>query len=176
MSQTDAALVRRCADGDPNALGELYDRHAVHMQGQARRFLGDDPEADELVHDVFLEAWRRAASYDPQRGSVRGWLVVMTRSRALDRLRRADRRLRGQMPAVVGQVESNPSTVFSMERMARSLDNLSPEQRSVVELSYFSGLNSREISEQLGVPIGTIKSRLRTALAKLRAGVGGGAP
>lgn len=168
MTASDSELVERLADGDEAALAELYDRHAGMLTGLARRFLPGEPEADDLVHDVFLEAWRRAASFDPERGSVRSWLALMIRSRALDRIRKAERRLRAPMPTTPRGEIPAPSRGIEARRLAKSLEDLSPEQRSIVEMTYFAGLTSREIAERLDVPVGTVKSRLRSALVALR--------
>jgi RNA polymerase sigma-70 factor (ECF subfamily) len=132
----------------------------------------------DVVHDVFLEAWRRASGYDPARGTVRAWLLVRLRSRALDRHRAAS----GAPVPIdsIGQLEEraaeaeDPALAPDRAAVRRALETLSDEQRAVLELGYFQGLSSSEIALRTGIPIGTVKSRVATALARLRAGLNQG--
>jgi RNA polymerase sigma-70 factor (ECF subfamily) len=165
---SDGELVRRLAEGDRQALAELYDRHASTVVGVAVRILKSRREAEDVAHDVFLEAWRRAGSYEPSRASVRGWLLLVTRSRALDRKKSA-----GFSRGVPLDAEPEDDTVSAeidvdRGRAVRALAALSPEQQEVIRLGYFEGLSSSEMATELGVPIGTVKSRVRSALATLR--------
>lgn len=137
--------------------------------------LGGRREAEDLVHDVFLEAWRRADGYDPVRGTVRAWLLVRLRSRALDR-HRAERREPASLDGVGRldeQVADGEDPALAPDRAAvrRALQTLSREQRAILELSYFQGLSSSEIALHTGTPLGTVKSRMANALARLRAGL-----
>jgi RNA polymerase sigma-70 factor (ECF subfamily) len=165
------------ARGDASALGALYDVYAPLLLALAQRILGSRSEAEDLVHEVFLEAWRHAADYDSERGTVRAWLVLRTRSRALDVRKSA---------AVARTVRVGDSTWFEQlagsgdglapspdrERVRRALLNLPEEQRAVLLLGYFEGLSSSEIAERMALPIGTVKSRVAAGLSRLRAALG----
>lgn len=175
-AQQDAALVRRLAEGDREALSALYDRHAPALYAVAWRILGEREAAEDLVHDVFLEAWKKAGDYDPARASVRTWLILRTRSRALDRVVSAPRKR-----TVSLEEESVPEPIApaaalegrgDQERVQEALAGLSEEQRQVLELTFFRGLSSGDIAREIGVPIGTVKSRLRAGLAGLRVALG----
>jgi RNA polymerase sigma-70 factor (ECF subfamily) len=160
-------------DGDQEALGALYDRHASLLLTLAERILGSRREAEDLLHDVFVEIWQRAGDYDPSRGTVATWMRLRTRSRALDRVRSSSRRERATeisdrvlSYAEWGVESADQSTDQSAVRAA--LADLPAEQSTVIVLSYFAGMSASEISESIGVPIGTVKSRAAAALAKLR--------
>jgi RNA polymerase sigma-70 factor (ECF subfamily) len=171
----DEELVAAVADGDRGALGRLYDRYAPVLLAVTQQVVGSRREAEDLVHDVFLEAWRHADEYDPARGSVRTWLVMRARSRALDRRRSAGfsrvRPLEDE-PARGDETVPLEDPLLAPDRTAvrRALEALPPDQRAVLELGYFEGLSSSEMAERLATPIGTIKSRVAAALAKLRSG------
>lgn len=167
------------AAGNTEALAALYDAHAGPMFALAQRVLGDRRDAEDLVHDVFLEAWRRAAGYDPTRGSVRSWLLVRVRSRALDRRRAlevAQRHAGGALQAPPAVAPDHPElALIGRVTRARALEAIAalPEsQREIVRLSCLEGLTSREIAAQEGLPVGTVKSRLARALAQLRLRLG----
>lgn len=172
----DTLLVEAMADGDRTALARLYDRHAPMLLALATRVLGAADEAEDLVHDVLLEAWHRALDFDPRRGSVRTWLALRTRSRALDRLRMRGRRgaveapddEAGERPVVPASHDGEPSLTSDRHRVRVALSNLPPPQRFVLEQAYFEGLSAAEIAERSGVPLGTIKSRTAAGLARLR--------
>jgi RNA polymerase sigma-70 factor, ECF subfamily len=161
------------ARGDNAALAELYDRYAGTMLALARRIVGRGAEAEDLIHDVFLEAWRHSADYDPARGTVKAWLLLRARSRSLDvqKSARVAKQASGLSDDWLAQM-SDPSrdTAASADqaRLRQVLGKLSPEQREVLLLGYFEGLSSSEISERVGVPIGTVKSRVAAALTALR--------
>ena len=170
---SDAELVRAMAEGDRAALGTLYDRYVSLLLGIARRILRNEREAEDLVHDVFLEVWRQAKDFDIDRGTVRAWLVMRLRSRALDRLKsvafsRVTSLETTTLPSEpsVAPVDVTGASETAMVR--RALDQLPPDQRTVIELGYFEGLSLSEVATKLGTPIGTIKSRLARALARLR--------
>ena len=179
-SARDARLVAALADGDRGALGELYDRFAAQMLGLATRILGNRRDGEDLVHDVFLEAWQRARSYDPARGSVRAWLLLRVRSRAIDRARAlASARRFAMVETAAGsdtRAEPEPGLGGDRERARAALEALPEAQRRVVELCYFEGCSGRDVAERLGIPIGTVKSRLFAAMKGLRAAfdAGGG--
>ena len=175
----DASLVASMAAGKPEALAQLYDLHADAMLGLAVRLLADRRDAEDLVHDVFLEAWRRAGSYDRGRAPVRSWLLLMVRSRALDRLRSLEvmrRHAQGQAGdlAVASFVEPGGLRGVAHSRALEAVAALPEAQREVVRLSCLEGLSSREIAARCGLPVGTVKSRLARALAQLRVRLGVG--
>lgn len=168
----DVERIIAVAGGDRDALAALYDRHAGAMLALGLRVLRDRGEAEEILHDVFLEAWKRAGDYDPSRGSVRTWLMLRMRSRCLDLAKSAGRsRTRavgGTLERVAGSVEPATGAVDGT-RVRGALAALPDEQRTILELGYFAGLSCSEMAIELGIPIGTVKSRLHAALTKLRA-------
>ncbi|HTQ06506.1 MAG TPA: sigma-70 family RNA polymerase sigma factor [Polyangiaceae bacterium] len=170
----DEELVARMARSDRAALSLLYARHAPRLLARVRQVLGDPSEAEDVLHDTFLEAWRRAADYCPERGSVAAWLAVRARSRALDRRRRPSRRDLSLAPEVFEETvtrrvtRDEPRHAEDRGRLAAALAAVSAEEREVLVLGYFAGLSSSEIAHELTIPIGTVKSRVRSALAKLR--------
>lgn len=174
----DVTLISGAAAGDRDCLAGLYDRYASALLAIGRRILGDRREAEDLLHDVFLEVWRQAGDYDEARGTVRAWLIMRMRSRALDRRKAAAFSKRADLPApeaiVDGAAERSEDPALGPDRDAvrRALAELPAEQRQVLELGYFEGLSSSEIAERVRAPIGTVKSRVAAALSKLRAVVG----
>lgn len=173
VAPTDAELVLAMARGDSTALGLLYDRHAPLMSALCQRIAGGAAEAQDLVHEVFLEAWRRAADYDPARGSVRSWLLLRARSRALDlrKSARVSRRASGDDRSFfdeLGDPSQEPSRGADHSKVQHALLALPLDQQRVLALGYFEGLSSSEIAERLAIPIGTVKSRTAAALAALR--------
>jgi RNA polymerase sigma-70 factor (ECF subfamily) len=170
----DAELVRAVAQGDRTALATLYDRYSGIMFALALRIVRERREAEDLLHDVFLEVWRTAKDYDPDRGRVRTWLTIRMRSRAIDlqKLARVSRNVGDD--SVLDRVASDANIADSPDRarVRRALAELPAEQRKVLELGYFDGLSCSEIAEKLGTPIGTVKSRAAAALGKLRQALG----
>lgn len=161
----------RLVGGDRTALADLYDRHAPMMLGVATALLANRSEAEDVLHDVFVEAWKRAGDFDAARGTVRARLIVRVRSRCLDRLKAPHRARRVALDDAGLDHQAAP-TVDPMTRHARAgvrdaLAALSPDQRVVVQLAYFQGLSTRDIGVCLGVPVGTVKSRLFTARERL---------
>src|SRR5215207_4203821 len=168
----DAALVAAMANGDRDALAQLYARHSALLLGLALRIVRERREAEDLLHDVLLEAWRAAKDFDPKRGRVRTWLAIRMRSRALD-LQKSARVSRNAGDAgldVVPDEAQRPSPDHAKVRAA--LGELGVDQRTVVELAYFEGLSCSEIAARLAIPIGTVKSRLAAGLTRLRDCVG----
>lgn len=169
----DVSLILAIAGGAQEALASLYDRYASLMLAVALRVVRDRREAEDLLHDVFLELWRCAGDYDPRRGTVRAWLLLRTRCRAIDR-RRSPRLSRAESlddgtwrpePVAPG---TDPAAAPDAERVRVALSTLPDEQRQVLELGYFDGLSSTEIATAVGVPVGTVKSRVAAARSKLR--------
>jgi RNA polymerase sigma-70 factor (ECF subfamily) len=167
----DVALVHAMARGDAEALALLYDRYSGTMLALAHRIVGRGAEAEDVIHDVFLEAWRHSADYDATRGSVKSWLLLRARSRSLDVQKSA--RVSKQASALddswLAEL-ADPSGGESpdRQRIRKVLLALPPEQREVLLLGYFEGLSSSEIALRVGVPIGTVKSRVAAGLSALR--------
>lgn len=179
----ERAWLARLAQGDEAPLSLLYDRYANLLMAVAMRVLSDRREAEDLLHDVFLEVWRQAKTYDGTRGTVRAWLVMRMRSRAVDRVRAAGRAkvvltAEAQSPDRVAE-DADPSEAPDRAIVRRALAELPDEQRAVLELSYFGGMSSSEIATELDIPIGTVKSRVARGLSALRRGLNvesGGTP
>lgn len=170
--ERDERLVVAIAEGNREALGELYDRFAPSLLAVAMRMLSSSREAEDVVQDVFLEAWQRARHYDRTRGTVRTWLMLRLRSRSLDRLR-ANKRTRGVSldEQVLAESPAAADSAFAgldNEVLRNALADLPVDQRRVLELGYFSGQSCAEIATLLSVPIGTVKSRMSRAIAQLR--------
>jgi RNA polymerase sigma-70 factor (ECF subfamily) len=176
--QEDLAHIRNAAGGDGAALAALYDRHARSVYSLALRVVTDEADAEEVVQEVFDQAWRQASRYDPGRGSVAAWLMTMARTRAIDRLRaRQARPDRAGQEAddywrVLPAAAVDPAATLDIERdvtrLRQALQRLPLIQRIAIELAYFEGLTQRQIAERLEEPLGTVKTRIRLALLKLR--------
>jgi RNA polymerase sigma-70 factor (ECF subfamily) len=168
----DVALVALVARADRGALGVLYDRHAPSLLAVAIRMLRSQREAQDLLHDVFLEVWEHAREYDAARATVRTWLFVRLRSRALDRLGRAEHQRTRQLSDFDASLElREAATVETIDSIAvkQALAQLPPEVREALDLTYFEGLTAREIAERTSIPVGTVKSRLSRGVAALGA-------
>jgi len=169
----DGRLIRAMAQGDLSALADFYDRYATLIFGLAARVTGNAADAEEVLQDVFIQAWSEAARYAPGRGSPRTWLLTITRSRAIDRRRRR-RRDEGAMPSSEEALDPREGPGGDLEERERreavrkALGLLPPEQRAAIELAYFQGLTHVEIAMQTGDPVGTVKGRLRLGIEKLR--------
>ena len=178
----DEVLVLAMAGGDRAALATLYERHASLLLGLALRIVRERREAEDLLHDVFLEAWRTAKDFDPRRGRVRTWLAIRMRSRALD-LQKSARVSRNTSDAGLDLlVDDDDAANPDHGRMRRTLAELGTDQRRVLELAYFEGLSCTEIAERVAIPVGTVKSRIAAGMDRLRSGLlsagrrAGGAP
>lgn len=169
-AERDRALLANVTAGSREALGQLYDRFAPRMLALALRILGTRRDAEDLLHDVFLEVWRRAADYDPDRGEVATWLLLRVRSRAIDRLRLSGARLQSAevVESLVGPGRDNPALEPERAQLRRALERLPESQAEALIYAYYGGLTCREIAERQGVPLGTVKSRLAAAMARLR--------
>ena len=160
------ALLRRTADGDRAALGQLYDRFASLANGLALRILRDVAEAEDVVQEVFLQVWRQAGRFDAARGTPEAWICTIARTRALDRLRRRAAR-KEEAGATDPLAGAEPGTEDALA-VRTAVAALSDDQRRAVELAYYEGLTQSEIARRLGEPLGTIKTRIRTAMMRLR--------
>lgn len=176
--EEDVALVRSAARGDSEALARLYDRYASILLAVGFRILGHRREAEDLLHDVFIEVWRCAGDYDAARGSVRAWLLLRMRSRALDRHRAVvrSRVILSETGQLDGQAASHedPSIAADRHVVRKAVEALPSEQRLVLELGYYEGLSSSEIAKRVDIPIGTVKSRVARGLEHLRSEILGG--
>jgi RNA polymerase sigma-70 factor (ECF subfamily) len=183
----DAATVARMAEGEDRALAELYDRFGGLVYSLTHAILGDAAEAEEAAADAFLQAWSSAGSFDATRASVPGWLSMIARSRALDRLRSRRRREATlahasassgdegfALPLGAGDPPPDRGAELLELRahVRHALDQLPPPQRRVIELAYYGGLTHSEIALELGEPLGTVKTRIRAAMDKLRSSLG----
>lgn len=179
----DLLLVRAMAAGNERALGVLYDRWQPLLHSLIVHVVGDARDAEEVLEDAMWQAWRQAGTYDESRGGVRTWLATIARSRALDRVRvrkaaRQDVSI-DDAPAAADLVADSASPAEAAEaaelrvRVARALATLPPDQRETVEMAYFRGLSQTEIAEATGQPLGTVKTRARLALQKLRTALAG---
>jgi RNA polymerase sigma-70 factor (ECF subfamily) len=172
-----ADLIPRIAAGDQRALAALYDGSSRHVHGLALRILRDAGAAEEVTHDVYLQVWRQAAEYRESRGEVFSWLFTLARSRAIDRLRSAATRRRKletsieeahflASPESGADVDRNVTEV--QESVRAALVRLSAEQREAIAIAYFEGLSHSEIAQKLDQPLGTVKTRIRLGMMKLR--------
>jgi len=173
----DAALIRRMVDADETALGALYDRWVRSLYSLVLHLLRDPDEAEDVVEETFWQAWRKAGSYEPSKGAVSTWLLTIGRRKALDRLRTRKRNREDttagestfdDLPSKSEDPASEAEGSELRESIRAALKELPPEQREVLELGYFSGLSQAEIAEATRQPLGTIKTRMRLAMQKLR--------
>jgi RNA polymerase sigma-70 factor (ECF subfamily) len=174
-ADVDGALVARIARGDPAALGELYDRHGRTVFGALYRMLGAPEPAEEVAQDAFHSVWRRAGTYRADRGSVRTWLLAIARNAAIDwrrtKGRRSDREAAiDEAAELVEEIRVDDRVIASLraERVRAAVASLPDEQRVVLSLAFWSGLSQSEIATRTRTPLGTVKSRVRLGMAKLR--------
>jgi len=177
----DQEMIAQIGRRDQGAFSALYDRLSGPLYSLAFKMLGDASDAQDALQEVFVQIWSRASTYDPEKSSVFSWAVLLTRSRAIDRLRARDRRLRvvvestaenrGAEATDASTVESAADTANKKDEAAhvRSLlNNLPEDQRQAIELAFFGHRTHHEIAAQLGQPLGTVKARIRRGLLKLR--------
>jgi len=173
---SDEALIRQVAKGDREALAALYDRYAKRVFSMALRLAQDDREAEEITQEVFITLWQRASTYQSNRGRFSSWLLGIAHHRAVDELRRRGRRppalqLDEEREVTPAHAQEGPPDVKddSQERsVRRALDQLPQEQRQAITLAYFGGLTQAEIASTLNTPLGTVKTRMRLGLKKMR--------
>jgi RNA polymerase sigma-70 factor (ECF subfamily) len=171
-----AGLIARVAEQDQTALATFYDATRRLVYGMSYRILGDREAAEEVTLDIYLQVWRQAARFDLARGNPSAWLYTLARSRSIDRLRRQrfERNIEEPIEAASGLPCGGPTPdedSLSSDRRRRieeAMQKLSPEQREAITVAYFSGLSHTEIAEKLGQPLGTVKTRIRLGMMKLR--------
>ena len=163
-------------NGDAEAFTVLYDRHSRVAYSLAYRMMGERQAAEDLLQDAFLEIWRRAATYRAERGSLRTWILSIVHNRGVDQLRSLSSRRRTQEKVEAEAPTSQPSEAFAeswrnsqREQVRAAMSTLPPEQLKILELAYFSGYTHVEIADMLALPLGTVKSRMRLGLKKIRA-------
>lgn len=170
---SDEMLLVHIRDGQTNALQKLYQRHAATVYALARYILRDDGQAEELTQEIFLTVWQKADLYQEHQARFRTWLLSITRNRAIDQLRRRQRRIQGDVFLDDSNLaeEHAPATepIDSQRELHLLLQHLPPEQRRVIQLCYFEGYTHEEIAGALKLPLGTVKSRILLGLKKMRA-------
>jgi RNA polymerase sigma-70 factor, ECF subfamily len=168
----DIVLIERIVDRDEAAVGALYDRHCRLLFGLILRIIRDRSEAEEILQEVFVLVWTRAETYNVSIGPPAAWLVRIARNRAIDRLRANAVRLRAvesaPEPAPAESPESRASVSEQQRAVARALESLPPDQRVLIEQAYFLGLTQSELAERFKLPLGTVKTRIRTGMLALR--------
>jgi RNA polymerase sigma-70 factor (ECF subfamily) len=171
----DEDLISLVQTKDAQAFAVLYDRHGRTAYSLAYRMMGERQAAEDLVQDAFLKLWRGASSYRPERGSVRSWLLAIVHNQAIDQLRSSASRRRTQEKVEASAPRFQPSEAFAeswrnaqREQIREALKSLPEEQLKVLELAYFSGYTHVEIAELMGLPLGTVKGRMRLGLKKVK--------
>ncbi|HEX8128911.1 MAG TPA: sigma-70 family RNA polymerase sigma factor [Pyrinomonadaceae bacterium] len=173
-TSTDTELLHAIARGDESALAALYDRYNSILLGLLLRILHSRVEAEDVLQEVFLQIWQRAANFDDARGRAFTWMVTLARSRAIDRLRslqsrqRADDTALRDAPETVGDASVDAYQAEQREIVRAALAEIPEEQRRALLLAYFEGLTQSEIAARLGQPLGTVKTRMRSGMSKLR--------
>ena len=169
-SATDAELLARVGERDREAFELLYGRYVRPVFGLALRRLGDRGHAEDAVQEAFAAIWRSASTYRPERGAAGGWIYTVARNAIVDRLRRNGPAADAELPELAS-VEPGPAQQAEDSdvswRVHRALEDLQPREREVIELAYWSGMSQSEVAEYLGLPLGTVKTRTRSGLAKL---------
>ena len=171
-SRADIALITRIVARDADAVGELYDRHSRLLFGLILRIVRDRSEAEEILQEVFVQVWTRAETYNVALGTPAAWLVRVARNRAIARFRANSVRARTieatPAPPPVESPEARAAMSEQQRAVARALDALPPEQRELIECAYFMGLTQSELADRFGLPLGTVKTRVRTGMMSLR--------
>jgi RNA polymerase sigma-70 factor, ECF subfamily len=175
LRESDAALIEKMVQRDETALEALYDRYAVMLTSVLIRILRDSQAAEEILQDIFYQLWRTASQFDASRGSLPGWLLVIARNRAISRLRHRNPAAGDELVENTLVMPFNLESVISQQqllgRIKSVLEDLPAEQRAAVELAYFEGLTHSEIAQRTGDPLGTVKTRLRSALETIKRAV-----
>lgn len=172
---SDETLLRDAAGQDPRAFEQIYRRHSAALFGLALKILGDRAAAEDVLQEAFLQIWKKAGTFDSNRGQPLGWMIMLTRSRAIDRLRsrqsqrRLAENLSQELPAENHPLADQQAADSEMGAdVRRALAALPAEQRAPIELAYFAGLTQTEIADRLGQPLGTVKTRMRAGMLRLR--------
>jgi RNA polymerase sigma-70 factor, ECF subfamily len=168
---TDWSLLARIGQKDEDALSALYDRYSGLVFSEAKRILRDTGAAEEILQDLFYQVWRTAERFDPARGSLAGWLVVAARNRAISKLRRKSGKteeLDEKGVSLKIDVESQAAQSLLLEKVRTVMGNLPQNQREALECAYFEGMSHTEIAEKTGQPLGTVKTRIRSAMEALK--------
>jgi len=172
LRASDAALIERIAQRDQTALAALYDRYAGMLSSVLNRILRDTQAAEEILQDIFFQLWRNPSRFDAARGSLPGWLMVIARNRAISRLRHHNPAAGGELAEAAAVSTVNIETAAAQQqligRVKGALENLPAEQRAAIELAYFEGMSHSEIAQRTGDPLGTVKTRLRSAVETLK--------
>ena len=170
MQRSDGELTAAAAAGNRDAFAALYDRHSPTVFGLLRKMLPGSADAEDVLQETFLQAWRQAGRYDPDRSSVLGWLVMMARSRALDRLRRHPISTTSDVTDVAVLPETAAAAELDETRsvLCAAMTQLPPEQRSAIEMAFFAGMTYEQVAHRQGIPAGTAKTRIRLGMIKLR--------
>ncbi len=176
-AETDWSLLERVVHKDESALAALYDRYSRLVFAEAMRILRDNGAAEEILQDIFYQVWRTADKFDPARGSLPGWLMVVARNRAISRLRRRSSRANEELDQNAVSVSVNLETAASqnqlIDRLKSVMSGMPESQRQAIELAFFEGMTHSEIASKTGEPLGTVKTRIRSALEVLRRSVTG---
>ncbi|MDQ3382868.1 MAG: ECF RNA polymerase sigma factor SigK [Actinomycetota bacterium] len=174
-------LLQRVAAGDQEAFATFYDAVSARVHGLVLRILRDPAQSEEVTQEVFVQVWREAPSFDPARGSALSWLLTVAHRRAVDRVRsesaQSKREVVYESRNVTRSIDSTSETVegrWQAQEVRRAVADLGDRHKEAIELAYFHGLTHREVSERLGLPLGTAKTRIRDGLSKLRQQMGGG--
>jgi RNA polymerase sigma-70 factor, ECF subfamily len=166
----DLAIVTGLKAGDQRAMADLYDRYSAVVYAVALRVLGDAGAAEDVLQEVFLQLWRNPGAFDAARGSLAGWLAVITRNRAIDflRKRRPETDIGDVVLAVAPDLAGDAERARTAEKVRGVLGSMAPTQRTALEMAYWEGMSHSEIAEKTGQPLGTIKTRIRAGLIALR--------
>jgi RNA polymerase sigma-70 factor (ECF subfamily) len=177
LDLTDEQLMTMLQERNPVALGHLYDRHCGIVKSLGMKVVHNEAEAEDLLQEIFMEIWNRAAGYDPAKGKPLGWIVTLARRRSIDRLRkcqshcRAEDRLRLEVEQQPDAWTTDPEEDFVMadirEMLLKLLKTLPEAQQQAIDLAFYKGMSQREIAAHTGIPLGTIKTRLELGLKKL---------
>jgi RNA polymerase sigma-70 factor (ECF subfamily) len=171
----DSSILRSIQRGEQDGVAALYDRYAGVAYGLAYRITNDATAAEDVVQDAFVSVWKQAQRFDPERGQVRSWLLTIVHHRAVDVVRRRANRPERALPdgpdafiATHGRPEEIAEWTLEAEAVREAVSRVPEDQRQTIEMAYFLGMTHAEIAEKMGVPLGTVKSRLRIGLEKMR--------
>jgi RNA polymerase sigma-70 factor (ECF subfamily) len=169
-SSSDARLIVSVRLGDQQAMGELYDRHSSLVYSVALRVLGDTGAAEDVLQEIFMQLWRKPEAFEASRGSLPAWLAVIARNRAIDAIRKRtpDTPIEDVIVSVKPDLAGEAERKRAAEQVRRKLGEMPELQRAALEMAFFEGLTHSEIAAKTGTPLGTIKTRIRTALTTLR--------